>query len=686
MTLMADHVYEYRRNYAYKTTYKDFSGEFIASNTEITPQPYGLWLMFGIADAAATLGHHILYSATPTVRITIGATGGNIYAAALAEQLPAASTGDDALPAPGIYNGAEYFVELLSQIPSPGQDVSIDDLYFNVTSSDESNLAFYILKNKAVRIGCDTGDLAGIYRTLVGGGAPFLTVQYDDDLVDREFTYIGGPTAGYVNPRNPIDFSWTIGRAASETYRCLNETFLPVHETLYWRESGSENWTSIAVPDGASSYQLAENTWTPETTIEWYLSVTDDDGITTTSDVFSVSTTDEDSSATPEQPIDSIEIGNRPIMFSWTVTNPTGAEPTRIVVEWATSADAAEWTTLCDLSGAYYSYEAPANTFPGGSIYWRVKSYNTDGAAGPVSDPAVFTCVSAPSAPLNVTATSAPFSTIAWQSAVQTAYEISVDGKVVARKFGIGVYSYTLTEPLDDGEHTIGVRVQGPFGYWSDIATVRVITENQGTGTIELGGRFYIDGDLSWYSTNTDEGKVYRIYRDGKLIARTRSEYFTDRFVLGRHEYFILAELSGGNYIRSQAISGIMKSCTMRIAPAAGGDWIELRLTENSNGMQNFEWQRNVTMRHYAGSAYPVAEFSPYQNRTASYDCAFTTVEDAKAFEQLQGQVVILKSRGGEVAVGPLNPVSKTTNAFYITYRFSVQQIHWEDFIDDTVS
>ena len=40
--------------------------------------------------------------------------------------------------------------------------------------------------------------------------------------------------------------------------------------------------------------------------------------------------------------------------------------------------------------------------------------------------------------------------------------------------------------------------------------------------------------------------------------------------------------------------------------------------------------------------------------------------------------------RGEEVVIGALSSLSKTSGDFYITYRFSIQQIHWEDMIDET--
>ena len=176
------------------------------------------------------------------------------------------------------------------------------------------------------------------------------------------------------------------------------------------------------------------------------------------------------------------------------------------------------------------------------------------------------------------------------------------------------------------------------------------------------------------------------MYRDGKLIAKTKQLQFVDRLVLGEHIYHIIAEMDDGNCILSEEISGKMKSCVSRIAPAAGGDWLEIHLSENSDSLQTFNWSKSVTLRHYAGAAYPVAELSPFEDRVATYDCAFKDVRSAKAFEALRGQIVILKSRGGEVVIGVLSQLNKSAKDFYISYGFSVQQIHWEDLINDTDS
>ena len=675
----------------YKDYYRNLQQSSILMNKSSDVHTDEINAYVSIPDLKATLGRHLLYRFAATIRLAapLPATGlAQPVITRLEKELPSLNPGSQYIlaPADNIKPTHDWdYIFSTRPIPEPGSDFVLDN-YGSASDQNISYFTYLVLKYKAFRMRSFASNIR-IYSTLENGGTPTITIYYDStEVATRSISSVSGITSGYWNPRKAHTVEWALAVDANNAYYCLDTDILPAHETMYWRESGAANWTSISIPDGASSCSVPANTFPVGKTIEWYVSVTDQDNITSNSSVFTVTTDDDTSTATPVSPVNSVEIGNKPITFTWTVSNPSGEEPSRVIVEWATAADAEEWTELLDVNEAVYNYTAAANTFPGGNVYWKVTSYNADDEEGPTSDVVSFACVAPPSPPTNVTANSAPFTTVSWQAAVQTAYEITVDGKVVEKKFGTGVYSYQLTEPLPDGPHSIGVRVQGGYGYWSTVTTTTTVTENEGEGTISADGAFGTDALLSWVCSSEEENIVFRIYRDGDLIARTENNSFLDRFVLGQHSYEILAELSGGNYIRSAAVSGIMKSCVAQIAAAAGGSWLELKLSENSNRVESFEWNRNLTLRHYAGSAYPVAEFSPYEDRKATYDCAFTTVEAARAFEQLQGQIVILKSRGGEVMIGPLTPISKVTVDFYITYQFTVQQIHWEDFIDDTGS
>ena len=61
---------------------------------------------------------------------------------------------------------------------------------------------------------------------------------------------------------------------------------------------------------------------------------------------------------------------------------------------------------------------------------------------------------------------------------------------------------------------------------------------------------------------------------------------------------------------------------------------------------------------------------------------SFADLPSAKAFEALRGQAVVLKSRGGNVMIGILSTLSKRMTEFYIAFVFTLQRMHWRDWID----
>lgn len=651
------------------------------------------YLLIELPDLKETLGNKILYRVEPTVRITCfdSDTGIGLRAQPLQGKL-------SPFPAGKVYTSAPK-PETAGSFPNTGiiqnriYPAANQTLYADGTDTAESKSlsAFRFLSNRVAVFGtypitsADKSLLA--YVTLADNTFPIVTIYYDDSLTPgTKIKSIFGPMNGYKNPRKPILVSFILGYADGETYRCLDDTFNPLHEIIYWRESGAGTWETLAMPDESSDLIIPANTFPPEKSIEWYLSVTDVNGHQSQSEVYTFSTTDGTSTALPQNPIESVQNGAMPITFEWTVSNSTGEPPSRVKAVWATTADAEEWTELFDESSSIYSYEAPAGTFPGGNIFWKVTSYNADGIEGPTSDAVVFQCIAPPNPPIGIQGNGAPYTTISWQATTQTAFEIQIDGIPVVKQFGTGVYSYKLTDPLPDGEHEVSIRVQGAYGYWSNPGTATIQVSNEGTGTVMLEGNYDVDAEIRWACTNIQPGKIYHVYRDGHLIANTSREAFTDRMVLGTHGYSVIAELPDGNFIQSDEISGTMDSSVTRIAPLSGGEWLPLNLSENSNSVQAFSWNRELTLRHYAGSPYPIAEISPYIDRVATYDCAFSNMAEAAAFETLRGLPIILKSRGGEVLVGVLAQLNKTAGHFYSTYSFSVQQIYWEDLINDTNS
>lgn len=494
--------------------------------------------------------------------------------------------------------------------------------------------------------------------------SPIYTISTIDAQTRATPTY---PISGAsVDETQTITFRWTTS----------NEHNTPqTRADLQWSTDG-QNWNALATISGDTKHYSAPPNTFPGAVITWRVRAYNLDNVAGPWATATFSTVDSAAVAKPIAPVSTVEAGDAPITFRWNTSNDSGSAPTRADLRW--SADNSTWNALATITGTGTTYTAAAYKFPVGVVYWQVRAYNRNGTAGPWAS-ASFVAIAAPPRP-SVTVDPVPFATISWQSSGQQAYRLTVDGTVYGPYFGTEKV-FRVPDYLSDGEHTATVSVQGDFGLWSEKGSVSFTIQNIPGGLIELTGGFDVDAALSW--TDSMQGSDYYIYRDDVQIGRTGGMRFTDRFVLGEHSYRVISRLPDGNYSPSGEVAGVMRSCVTRIAPFAGGDWTVLKLSENSDSEQRFSWSKTVSLRHVAGARFPVLEESAFEDGSASYDVAFPDASSAQAFEALKGQIVIIKSRGGRVVVGALTQLDNRMTDFYLSYNFTVQRIHWEDFIDD---
>lgn len=515
-------------------------------------------------------------------------------------------------------------------------------------------------------------------KAAAAGLQPALIVTYDDSLaiIPSQIAVANAPTSGYLNPRNATTFAW--GYSITEPDYCVADTVTQASATFYWREGSSGDFTAVQISGETMSVTIPANTFPINSSIDWYVEGTDTVGSTSQTAVYTLNTAAALVYSTPVEPVSTVEDGSGAITFRWSTQSADGYPATGYDLLYKKPSDSS-WTRLArSETEAGGSYTAPADTFLAGEYVWGVNVQNIDGVWSSGNPSARFVVVAAPPAP-SVTVTPVPFATVNWQVEGQQAYRITVDGTVYGPYFGASK-SWTVPDYLRDGEHTITVEVQGVYGLWSQPGSATFTVRNQAGTPITLEGEFDRDAALSW--TAGDAAANYYIYRDDVQIGHTSGLSFNDRLALGPHTYRAINRLPDGNYSISNTVEGTMLSCTPAIAPLRGGAWIELRLSENSDREESFTWSQGVSLRHFAGATYPVAELSPYADESGAYDAAFTDLPSARAFESLRGQPVILKSRGGNVMIGILATLSKRMLEFYIAYVFTLQRMHWRDWID----
>lgn len=508
------------------------------------------------------------------------------------------------------------------------------------------------------------------------GGLTSSTSGMSFKTVSTQITAQNSPTSGYSDPRLAIKFEWyfaSVGGAVPQG-----------SATFYWRVRGTETWTSVPASGATTSVTIPANTFPVASTIEWYVSGTDTGGTSSTSPTYSFSTAAETAYAYPQSPIGVTVDTGKAVTLRWILSNADGTKPSRVELSWKHPTDVS-WTVIRTATTAFTAWTTDANYFPVGEIEWRVIATNRDGIAGPAGT-AAFISLRAPDAPVGLAATAVPRTTIRWQGQDQEAYEIFIDGESVQQAYGSNVSEWTPDFVLEDGIHVIAVRIQGPYGLWSEPATTTIDVINEvpeGWEDLAISGTFDVDAALTMSGAESPGWVTAHWYRDGKRIAVTHgARDYEDRYVLGQHSYFVELWTEDGNYARSNVLTGTLRSCVTRIALFEGGDWLDLKLSENSASEQRFRHSRTSSARHVLGRNYPILELSEFEDLSGSYDCAFRTVEEAEKLEAMRGKVVILKSRGGRVLIGLLSPLETRYTDFYISFSFTVQAIDWEDFRD----
>lgn len=561
----------------------------------------------------------------------------------------------------------------------------------NSTTFGNKDNAKRLAKSRCVAISAystDPSKYVKIKGTLLAGGLIYATVTYDElKKQTSKIAYKSGPKSGYSNPRNATTFQWAFNPVDS-TIVCADDNFAQASATFYWKASTYSSYTSVATTGDTKTVTIPANTFPTASTIQWYVSGTDEDGTTTQTDVFSFSTAAGTASATCVSPVQSVEDGSAPITFRWSLSSTDGQAPSRIRSSWRKETDPDDdqyWHNLFDTTNIGNSFIVPANTFPAGGIRWNICVWNIDGVEGN-RDFGTFICVAAPDAPEGLQATEVPLTTISWQSAEQQAYEISIDGVIVKRSFGIDVYSWKVQEPLSEGDHVISVRVQGQYGFWSQPSEITITVGKWKTKTV-LNGEFGVDAVLrtGTYSPSYE----IRWYRDGEFIGTSRGTgdepaSFIDRHVLGRHSYFTRRFWANGeDYDQSNTLEGTMSVDGLLIAPYDGSEeWLSLDLSENSNNEESFSWSKSNLMQYVKGAIYPHVETSDFESLSASYTCSFANlnINDIRKFEALKGKIVILKSDGDNVVVGLMARINKRVKTFFTTYSFTIQKSNEKDY------
>ena len=510
------------------------------------------------------------------------------------------------------------------------------------------------------------------FQTSRGSNKPYISVEYSDEIVGLSLSNLA-PSSGSIVPANVTTFSW----AEAATGVCY-ESITRASAKLRWRKSASDTVKEIAVPGTATSITIPANTFSGDS-IQWQLSVTANSGVTTTSDWMTLSLTDVESTAVAVAPDRTVLDGSSDNVFKWEHVISTGTAQTK--AELQQSTDGSTWTALATVTGAANTWTAPAGTFTSGTKYWRVRTYNSKGAAGAWSAATQFIVLAAPATPPVSIVSTEPRPEIRWQSDEQQAYQVEIDGVYASgTRFGTGK-TWKAPFYLEDGSYTVRVRVQNEYGFWSPWGTAALPVTNVPGGAIMLTASTENAVTLAW--VDSDNYDFYIVYRDGTPIAKAEEHGYVDNMAIGACTYQVRGCYSDNDYY------GISAEVSVSVTPEYNvlydmdaGEWLTMKYSGLTNQPVTRSISRSIAEVRLSGYTYPVAERS--KAKTATYDgnVVFLNRDSAEKFEGMIGHLVCLKLHPSGGCIGYLNEVSGEVNQYKSVYSFMVTQIEYEEEID----
>lgn len=509
------------------------------------------------------------------------------------------------------------------------------------------------------------------FQTSRGSNKPYISVEYSDEIVGLSLSNLA-PSSGSIVPANVTTFSW----AEAATGVCY-ESITRASAKFRWRKSASDTVKEIAVPGTATSITIPANTFSGAS-IQWQLSVTANSGVTTTSDWMTLSLTDVESTAVAVAPDRAVLDGSSDNVFKWEHVISTGTAQTK--AELQQSTDGSTWTALATVTGAANTWTAPAGTFTSGTKYWRVRTYNSKGAAGAWSAATQFIVLAAPATPPVSIVSTEPRAEIRWQSDEQQAYQVEIDGVYASgTRFGTGK-TWKAPFYLADGSYTVRVRVQNEYGFWSPWGTAALPVVNVPGGAITLTAEGGIEAALSWTPGSFD---YYLVYRNGVAIAKVTEPSYTDAASIGGVRYQVRGCYDNSdNYSLSEAVEVTARTDKVRLYDMERGEWLHFLYDSSAHRSTGLSLSQDIQYIQLSGHTYPIAERSEFKSRALRITCVCADDAERQSLRALLGHLTCCKTPEGNMTIGYPASISESSDDFFSTYSFTIEQIDRKEEID----
>ena len=489
-----------------------------------------------------------------------------------------------------------------------------------------------------------------------GANPPTVTAVWQE--ITPKLTGLSPAAGAFVDEKADAVFRWSYSAEPSYSGAPTTQN----GGKLEWRLTGDSTIHTVTFTGAVDSVTLPAGTIPSSSTgIDYRVTVKTCHGVSATSDWITCTTVDTAPEApTQLSPANAIVQGDDAAVFAWHHNAPTGSAQSAAELQRSTDSGAT-WSALASVSGSAQQCTIAAGTLPTSSVRWRVRTSNSDGAAGPWSEGVDIIVRARPAAPIISSVTATPRPTVTWQSSAQIGYRVTFETAEgiaydTGERYG-AVKSVRCPQFLPDGPSTITVAIVNAVGLWAS-TSAQITVANEPGGEIDLQALPQLGACLlKWASTDLYD-QCY-VLRNGEPVAKTTNTQWLDRAASGVNEYVILG-VQGDNYTQSAVVSGEsrIRSCILFDAEA-DGPFVYLYKHKASPPEISRELGATVTYQHFAGQTYPTAFATGARDQTSSM--SFTIASHAlPVLAKLVGKVVCVKDRGDAAYYAVLDSVSQS--------------------------
>lgn len=345
------------------------------------------------------------------------------------------------------------------------------------------------------------------------------------------------------------------------------------------------------------------------------------------------------------------------VRLAWQHNDANGDPQAKFDLQWRLQG-AQTWNTVTQVTTNQY-WDAPANTFPKGTIEWQVRTYDQAGLSSPYSNIQTFFAGDKPANPTitdpaNGSTVPVANPVVQWSSVGQTAYHVKLLDSNNNLLWELQANSTNKAQTVlydlqNNTDYKIQVAIKNADNLWSDFVTsnihvsytppaVPIVTTTKGEGIITIS----IDNPTpSGTQPNVSYNDLYRRKQGETTWTRIATNIPADTSFVDYtpasgqvYEYFVRAWGGNGTY---------SDSAVARESISLTGVWLH----EADNPLEtlrqfkfvsnrNENWQPTAAMMQFAGRRLPVAEYDESEQRIISVKLTvLKNSGDREALEEL---------------------------------------------------